>query len=68
MATSFINGQTIKINKAQMIQDAPNYTCISGAVVGVEKDGFVVKTKDSSLKITEYEYSGKIRIGDRLEK
>jgi len=67
MARAFLNGKEMKINKVKMIKEAPNYKGIVGAVLKVEKDGFFVKTKDSFVKIIEYEYDGKIRVGDRFE-
>lgn len=66
MARSFINSKEIKINKSRMIGDAPNYKNTVGVVIGITDDGFVVKTLDSTIEIIEYEYEGKIKIGDRL--
>lgn len=66
MAQSMLNGKTIKINKSEMIAEAPCYKGVCGEVVGTAKDSFTVKTKDTTLKITEYEYDGKIKIGDRM--
>ena len=67
MATSQINGTTIKINRAKMIRNAVNYIGTVGQVVGKTANGFIVKTQDNTLEITEFEYDGKIRIGDRLK-
>jgi methionyl-tRNA formyltransferase len=67
MARSEINGNEIKINKARMIDGAHHYVGICGQVVGISTDGFIVKTKDTTLEILEYDYSKKIRIGDRLK-
>ncbi|TLD41232.1 MAG: Methionyl-tRNA formyltransferase [Candidatus Jettenia ecosi] len=67
MARSFINGKEIKINKVKIIPEYPVYKSIPGAVVGIDKEGFFVKTKESVIKITEWEYDGKIKIGDRLK-
>lgn len=66
MARAFLNGNEMKINKAKLIAQAPIYKGIPGQVVGKTDKGFVIKTQDSTLEITEYEYEGKIRIGDRL--
>jgi len=66
MARSMLNGKEIKINQARMIENAPIYKGIIGQVVGKSEDGFIVKTKDSTIRITEYEYDGNIRVGDRL--
>ena len=39
---------------------------INGAVVELSDDYFVVKSGDTSIKITDYDYQGKILLGDRL--
>lgn len=67
MARSTLNDQEIKINRASLIQDACEYKGIVGQVVGKTENGFIVKTKDSTLEITEYIYDGKIKMGDRLK-
>jgi len=67
MARSFLNGKEIKINKIELIENAPIYKGIPGAVIGKKGNNIVVKTKDSFVIITEYEYDDKIKIGDRFE-
>lgn len=67
MARAFINGKEMKINKAELIPDAPVYKCITGAVLQKNEDSFLVKTQDSFIKVTEFEYDGKFKIGDRFE-
>lgn len=67
MATTTLNDKPFCINKSEMIKDAPIYKGIPGQVLYKDKDGnFIVKTKDSILKITEYYYDGKVKVGDRL--
>ena len=58
---------TIKINKSEIISDSINYKCITGAILNTDKTGFLVKTRDSFIKITEYTSSTPIRAGDRFE-
>lgn len=65
-AASWIYGKKICINRAEMIEGAPVYKNTTGQIVGKTENGFVVKTGDTTLKITEYTYAGKIKIGDRL--
>lgn len=65
-AVSWINGEKISINKARMIPGAHIYKNINGQVVGKTREGFIVKTGDTILEVTEYTYAGKIRVGDRL--
>jgi methionyl-tRNA formyltransferase len=67
MARSSINGKEIKLNKARMIKDAPNYEDVIGAVVGITCEGLIIKTLDNTIEITEFEYDDKIRIGDRFK-
>lgn len=66
MAISSLNNIEIKINKSKMIEQAPKYKGIPGQIVGKTETGFIVKTQDSTILITEYYHDGSIRIGDRL--
>ena len=63
-ACSYVNGEKIRFIAAEMIPDAPVYKGIPGQVLVKYSDSFLVKTKDSYIKITEYE--GRVRVGDRL--
>jgi methionyl-tRNA formyltransferase len=56
----------LKINRVQYLPNAPVYKGIPGAVLRVDADGFLVKTGDSYVKVTEWTSIGKIRAGDRL--
>jgi methionyl-tRNA formyltransferase len=66
MATSSLNGKTIKINKCREIYGARSYINKPGQIIGKSDEGFYVKTKDTFIEILEYEFDGKIRIGDRM--
>ena len=66
MARSFIADSAITIGKACIIEDAPLYKGINGFVTGIEKDGFLVKTCDRFIKITDWECERKVKIGDRF--
>lgn len=66
-ATSWIDGRKISINKARMVEGAHKYKNIPGQVIGKTPGGFLVKTGDTVIEVTEYTYSGKIKVGDRLE-
>ena len=63
-ASAYVNGNKIRIISAREIPDAPVYKGIPGQVLAKQKDGMLVKTEDSFIKITEYE--GTLRVGDRL--
>lgn len=67
MARAFLNGIEMKINRVELIDDAPIYKCITGAIINKNKDSFLVKTKDSFIRIIDFEYSGKFKVGDRFE-
>jgi len=67
MARSFINGVEVKINKSEIVKNAVKYKCIEGAVLNIDETGFIVKTKDSFIKITEYISDIDIKIGSRFE-
>jgi methionyl-tRNA formyltransferase len=67
MARAFLNGKEMKINKVELIEETPIYKCIIGAILTKNNDVFLVKTQDSFVKVTEYEYDGKIKVGDRFD-
>ena len=54
MARGFIGGAEVKINKAEILPGGAVFKGIEGAVLSLDTKGFVVKTKDSVLRITEY--------------
>lgn len=67
--------QEMRIFKAQEIKNAPHYIATPGCIVGVEKHNpqdspilpnLIVKTLDSTLRITQYQCAKALRIGDRL--
>lgn len=64
---SYINGKEIKINRVAMVPGARAYINTIGQVVGKTEKTFFVKTADTIVEVTEYEFDGKIRIGDRLK-
>jgi len=66
-ARAFINNKEMKINKVELIENAPNYKCIIAAILHKDSSGFLVKTKDSFIKVIEFEYDGKFRVGDRFD-
>ena len=66
-ARTFIDKKEIKINKVELIDDASNYKSIVGTVINKTNYNFMVKTKDSFVKVSEFEFDGKIKIGDRFE-
>jgi len=67
MATSFINGSEVKINKSRLIVDAPNYKGTVGQLLLKTHEGFLVKTLDSFIEIYEIETDLKLRVGNKLK-
>ena len=65
-ARTQIGDDLVKIKQIALMPDVPKYAGIPGQVVGKEKDGFIVKTADTVVKVTRYSSSKIIRIGDRL--
>ncbi|GFI08914.1 methionyl-tRNA formyltransferase [Lachnospiraceae bacterium] len=63
-ACSFIEGRRIKMISAELVPGAPSYKGIPGQVLIKTKEFCLVKTKDSYIKITDYE--GRIKTGDRM--
>lgn len=57
----------VKINAVRLIPDAPVYIGTPGQILYKTDQGYVVKTVDSFVEVTEYETDGKIRVGDRLK-
>ena len=66
-ATTYLGDMEIKINKLQYLPNAPAYKGFVGAVLGVELDGFFVKTLDSYIKVIEWSGYPKPHIGDRFK-
>jgi methionyl-tRNA formyltransferase len=67
MARAFLNNNEMKINKVEFIKSAPKYKSIIGAILNKDVSGFFVKTRDSFIKVIEFEYEGIIKVGDRFE-
>lgn len=67
MARTIINAKEMKINKVIEVKGARSYKCIVGAVLNKSESGFLVKTKDSFVKVVDYEFDGKFKVGDRFE-
>lgn len=66
-ARTFINKKEMKINKVQLIDNAPNYKSTVGSVINKTSNSFNVKTNDSFIKVTEFEFDGNVNIGDKFE-
>lgn len=67
-ARTFLNGNELRINKVCEIKGAHPYKNIPGQVLEKTKRGFLVKTMDTMVEVVDYEFEGRIRVGDRLYK
>ena len=66
MASTTLNGNQIRINKARLIEQAPEYICTPGQLLAKTKEGFLVKTADSFIEIFEIESNIVLKVGDKL--
>ena len=57
----------VKPTQVTLVPDAPVYKGTNGQILMKSADGLIVKTANSFVTITEYEFSGKIRVGDRFK-
>ncbi len=67
-ATSFIDKNPIKIVDSCLIPNAPSYIGTPGMILEKNDEWFLVKTKDSYIKITKWESSIRIYNGLRFKK
>jgi methionyl-tRNA formyltransferase len=67
IARSIVRGSEIMIRKAELLPDAPIYKGIPGAILEIGSNYFIVKTKDSFIKIVDWAGEVKPRMGDRLK-
>ena len=66
-ARTYLKGKEVRINKIKYLPNAKNYKGIMGSVIGVDSEGFFVKTLDSFVKVTEWTGFPSPHIGDRLK-
>lgn len=66
MATTYFLGNEVRINKACLILEVPEYIGTNGQLLAKTKEGFLVKTKDSFIEISEIESEVKLKVGDKL--
>jgi methionyl-tRNA formyltransferase len=66
LARSFISGEEVKIKRTEFIGGAPRYKGIPGSILAKEGTSFLIKTKDSYIRLLDWESSKKLRAGDRF--
>lgn len=63
IATTYLDGSEVKINKAVFITEAPTYINKPGQILAKTDDGYLVKTLDTFIEISEISSDVKIKIG-----
>ena len=66
-ATTFFKGHEVKINKAEFIPNIKTYINKPGQILNKFNDGYVIKTKDTFIKIFEVETEINLKVGDILK-
>ena len=66
-ARAFIGKKEMKINQVECIENDQFSKSEIGTIIKKNSDYFLVKTKDSFLKVISYEYDGEIKEGNRFE-
>lgn len=67
-AQTMLDGKLVRISKVEMVQDAPHYKCIPGAILAKDQHGFLVKTEDTYLRVTKWSSESKFSAGKRFLK
>ncbi len=67
IATTFCNGEVVKIYGVEVIENAISYKGINGAIINVQTESFFVKTSDSFIKVKKWNDEFKPKIGMRFE-
>ena len=57
----------MKINKVEYVRETKKHKLAVGTIMSKTLDGFLVKTKDGHVKVTEYEFQEKVKVGDKFE-
>jgi methionyl-tRNA formyltransferase len=66
-ATTFLNGNEVKINSSNLIENAIAYKGKPGQILAKTKKGFLIKTLDTSIEIIDIESSVLLKIGEVLK-
>ena len=66
-ARAFIGKKEMKINQVECFKSDQINKYEIGTIIRKESNYFLVKTKDSFLKVISYEYDGKIEEGNKFE-
>jgi methionyl-tRNA formyltransferase len=65
-AQTTVNGVVVSINASRLIEGAPEYKNTPGQILKRTEEGYLVKTRDSFIEITEVRTEADLKVGDRL--
>ncbi len=66
LARTMLGEHPVQIVKAEMIEEVPSYKCIPGAILARDAKGFLVKTGDTYIRITEWRSEARLSVGRRF--
>ena len=66
-ARSYIGKSEIFINEVEFLEQALKYKDVPGVILQKNDNDFLVKTKDSFIKITDWKCDSSIKVGSRLK-
>lgn len=66
-ARGVVANKEVKINRVSLVDGAPSYKGIAGAILEVGSDYLLVKTADSFVRVTDWTSDLKFKVGDRFE-
>ncbi len=67
MATTFFQGKKVRINRAEYIPSIKKYINKPGQILSKFDGGYIVKTKDTFIKILEIKSDVNLKVGDVFE-
>lgn len=61
------DGREVKINRIELVPDAPTYIGIPGAVLQKDNGALLVKTLDSFVRVVDWSSESPVKVGDRFK-
>ena len=65
-ARCFRGDNEIRIIRVEYLVDAPTYIGVPGAIIARDASSFMIKTRDSFIRVVDWEGGGRLKVGDRL--
>ena len=66
-ARTFTNGYEVKVNRVDLVPNAPTYIGIPGAILQKDNGVLLVKTNDSFVRVVDWSSESPIKVGDRFK-